>query len=448
MGRTFRMRRRKKIAGRCPSLDYLPELKVLRKWLKNQGWKQRCKLRVADFEITGRGLMAGVDIKSGDKIMSIPCELLLTTNTVNLSEVGCLFHGIDVYFSTHELLATFLVWERHLGYHSSWFPYLDTLPSNFSTAAFCADDEIQMLHRQLLEAVVSQKQEITVSFRKISRLVSMRKTCSCCDGTKFLDVMETVFTLQAFMWAWYVVNTRCIFYSVPLKESLPSIKIKNKNCMALAPFLDLFNHSYDAIVDIDISQNSYDIISRSCYSKYSQVFINYGPHSNVKLFLDYGFIIPCNPHDSIDLTFHELVTAVNSAKGIGLECSCSKAKYDYLLSHKFLENIFLYSEGLSFNARTAILILLSPDAIKLDYRSVYSSEFAKEEMFRLYMTGKKLVSMKRVEYQSIFCRMNEKPIKQCTSSFQVAKDLITEYLSVLDKCEVSLSEMCQDCCVN
>ncbi|XP_047096991.1 SET domain-containing protein 4 [Schistocerca piceifrons] len=442
MGRTRRSRRRRKISGRCSRIDYQQELRTLGKWLRSQGWNPNCKLRVADFDITGRGLMAGVDIKSGDKIMSIPCDILLTTNTVNLSDVGCLFHGTDNMFSAQEVLATFLLWERQLGYHSKWFPYLDTLPPSFSTPVFCADDEIKMLHNHLLDAVVSQKQEVKDSFHRISDLISTRKTCTYCDSNKFLDRMETFFTVEAFMWAWYVVNTRSIFYPVPLVTSRPSIKIKDKNCMALAPFLDLFNHSYDAVVDIEMSQNSYDIISRSCYSKYSQVFINYGPHSNMKLFLEYGFIIPCNPHDSVDLTLEDLVDAVKRTKGI--ECICSGAKYDYLLSHKLLENIFLCSEGLSFNARAAIYILISPEASKLGYKSVYSSEFSKEEMYMLCMTGKKLVSVKRVEYQTIFGRMIGKETNQCTSSFQVAKDLVTEYLTVLDKCEVSLSEMCQD----
>ena len=43
----------------------------------------------------------------------------------------------------------------------------------------------------------------------------------------------------------------------------------------------------------------YEIITNDYYTPGSQLFINYGPHSNRKLFYEYGFVLPRNIHSVI-----------------------------------------------------------------------------------------------------------------------------------------------------
>lgn len=43
----------------------------------------------------------------------------------------------------------------------------------------------------------------------------------------------------------------------------------------------------------------YEIRTHDQYEKGEQVFICYGPHDNATLLLEYGFVVPYNPHDAV-----------------------------------------------------------------------------------------------------------------------------------------------------
>ncbi len=45
----------------------------------------------------------------------------------------------------------------------------------------------------------------------------------------------------------------------------------------------------------------YEIHTQTAYSKYQQIFICYGPHDNEKLLLEYGFMLPQNPHNVLQV---------------------------------------------------------------------------------------------------------------------------------------------------
>lgn len=43
----------------------------------------------------------------------------------------------------------------------------------------------------------------------------------------------------------------------------------------------------------------YELITDDAYQPHEQVFVSYGPHDNTTLFLNYGFTLPHNLHNSV-----------------------------------------------------------------------------------------------------------------------------------------------------
>ena len=103
----------------------------------------------------------------------------------------------------------------------------------------------------------------------------------------------------------------------------------SSECLALAPYLDLLNHSFDAVmeagVDIHKSTSGYQIVTKTKIKKFGQAFINYGPHDNTKLLLEYGFFLPNNPHEGFNLTVAALCDFLDAS---GLKISELSRKVD------------------------------------------------------------------------------------------------------------------------
>jgi hypothetical protein len=66
---------------------------------------------------------------------------------------------------------------------------------------------------------------------------------------------------------------------------------------ALAPFLDLLNHTSEAETSAEFDETSrcYVLKTVKPYRRYRQVFIKYGHYCNRQLLVNYGFTVPQNP---------------------------------------------------------------------------------------------------------------------------------------------------------
>lgn len=97
-----------------------------------------------------------------------------------------------------------------------------------------------------------------------------------------------------YLYNWLIVNTRT-FYHVP-----PRTKKKKdpKDCMALNPFADYFNHSSEGCT-VEFGPEGFEITSNKVYEKGEEIYISYGKHSNDFLLAEYGFIMDENDFDHI-----------------------------------------------------------------------------------------------------------------------------------------------------
>ncbi|XP_059098424.1 SET domain-containing protein 4-like isoform X2 [Tigriopus californicus] len=188
---------------------------------------------------------------------------------------------------SHLILSSFLMFlKSNNGFcgPDNWNPYLNSLPECYSVPFFLNAQTVNILPRYLKALVEAQIVLVTKNFQLLK--------------TKFMSSQPP---LDNFSWAWFTVNTRGVFYDY--KKADP--KCDN---LALVPFLDLFNHSCDVTVKAGFIPDTdcYEIVTETGIDAGSQAFINYGPHGNVKLFVEYGFVIADNPNDCIPITLEEL----------------------------------------------------------------------------------------------------------------------------------------------
>ncbi|KAL0073897.1 hypothetical protein F4703DRAFT_1894784 [Phycomyces blakesleeanus] len=229
---------------------------------------------------TGRGMMAMSPIEAGEVIVSVPRRFLITNKSL-----------MAIYgphpLSTHQLLALHLVLlcrDRE----SWWEPYTSLLPSHFSTMPVKYPTELQNhLPHSLTEQVAQQKHKIEEDFVAAAKFFNSKRDS--------LQSQEPIL-YEEYEWAWLCVNTRCIH----LKTADATAKGGN---MALAPMLDFLNHAWDAKIqsDFNIKNQCFEIKTLVPYAKGEQVFISYGPHDNLAILKEYGFVVPDNVFNYIQL---------------------------------------------------------------------------------------------------------------------------------------------------
>lgn len=129
-------------------------------------------------------------------------------------------------------LCTFLIAEKHAGEKSLWKPYLDVLPKTYTCPACLEPDVINLLPKPLKKKAQEQKMLIQELFTSSKAFFSSLQPL-------FAESTEIIFNYNALEWAWCTVNTRTIYMKHPHRECFSL----EPDVYALAPYLDLLNHS-------------------------------------------------------------------------------------------------------------------------------------------------------------------------------------------------------------
>jgi len=283
MGRTLRKRKRKKSCVNSNQIQCDNEKEVLEllQWL---GIKTH--LQLYNFTETGRGLRTQKNLMKGEVLISIPMDKMITRKSMKKTS------DYPLHWSTQLMLSCFLIRESmkkqttcsNTTTKSEWKIYLETLPQSYDVPYFdCPQDLLIYLPRHLKVSIEEQFRLIDTQFRELVKVLQE----------------ENFVSKKIFAWAWFTVNTRGVYFP------------DQHDNLALAPFLDMFNHSGHVQVHVENTDHFYNLKSSNNFPKHSQVFINYGPHDNIKLYLEYGFVIPDNPHDSVTFTLEDLCEILN-----------------------------------------------------------------------------------------------------------------------------------------
>ncbi|UYV81011.1 SETD4, partial [Cordylochernes scorpioides] len=187
--------------------------------------------------------------------------------------------------SATEVLVLFLLLERKKGAESPWYPYLATLPADYSC----------YLRWKPGTWVPSNMEESLDAQRKLD-LAMFAKLTSLAETKLGLD-----WNWDQFTWALATVNTRCVYLSCGQTDCSGNCGLGH---LALAPVLDLLNHTPDMQVQAGLNPESqcYEIVSLKTIQAGQQVFVNYGNHENRKLLVEYGFVCPGNLNDMVPVS--------------------------------------------------------------------------------------------------------------------------------------------------
>ncbi|CAL9207464.1 unnamed protein product [Musa hybrid cultivar] len=245
------------------------------RWLRQKAGSEISSALSVGNSIYGRSLFASKNIKSGECILKVPYIAQITSENIS-GEIKLLLPR-DI--ENVSRLAVVLLAEKKHGEYSGWATYVNSLPSvdEMHNAIFWSKDELEMV------------QESAIYQETINLQAHIKKEYSVLGPV--LEQFPYVFGdvhLMDFMHAYALVISRAWDTS---------------KGVSLIPFADFLNHdgTCDAVLLSDVHNEISEVIADRDYAVGEQVMIRYGKFSNATLLLDFGFTLPYNKYDQVQL---------------------------------------------------------------------------------------------------------------------------------------------------
>ncbi|XP_063402966.1 SET domain-containing protein 4-like isoform X4 [Mytilus trossulus] len=249
-------------------------------------------------------------------------------------------------------------------------------------------------------------------------LITMETVLKSEVGSFLKSCKEIKITFNEFRWAWYCINSRSIYYDC---DSSPYIADTNKN-IALAPFLDLLNHSTTAEVEaaFNMNNNCFEIKTYNSFRKYDQVFISYGAHSNTHLLMEYGFILPDNPHDVYELDYDEIVKVAHN-----LNFQYIDRKKRIIEENNINRKLVCSKEGVSWSMH-AVMKILAMDFTELkNWKFIFKDDpISLTNQKAVKKMGHILLKQELLELRSVFVKFPSKDKSRLTPHQNIALNLL------------------------
>lgn len=278
------------------------------------------KLIVKHSDDSGRGLYAAESIASIECLVRIPPLLLMNYTTVlahitrynpsiHLTEphymniyvplpvedaVGELYSkmslGSLLELLSFQLLAMFLLLERSRGSLSFWKPFIDMQPEigelGMAPIVWKAlkVDNCDILWRMLPRSARKHAETVVARFEK-DYLVIQQK----------FPLVAAQISRDDFLWAWMCINSRCLYMEIPQAKD-------SSDNFTLAPYVDFLNHLNDDQCGIKIDNFGFQVMTSCKYLPGEELYFSYGPHSNEFLLCEYGFALPQNKWNYVDIS--------------------------------------------------------------------------------------------------------------------------------------------------
>ncbi|KAK2405662.1 SET domain-containing protein [Trifolium repens] len=244
-------------------------------WLENKAASTiSSSLSIANSSY-GNSLFASNSIQTGDCILQVPYTVQITPDNLPPQIRSLISEDVGNIAK----LAIVLLIHKNLGQDSEWYPYISCLPpqAQMHNTIFWNESELEMIRQSsVYQETIYQKSQIEKDYLAIRPVLkSFRQS--------FGD-----FTCKDFMHACAQVGSRAW---------------GSTKGLSLIPFADFLNHDgiSEAIVMSDDNKQCSEVIADRDYVPGEQVLIRYGKFSNATLMLDFGFTIPYNIYDKVQI---------------------------------------------------------------------------------------------------------------------------------------------------
>ncbi|KAJ0492382.1 putative [histone H3]-lysine(4) N-trimethyltransferase chromatin remodeling SET family [Helianthus annuus] len=195
---------------------------------------------------------------------------------------------------------------------SFWWPYISNLPETFTVPIFFSGDDIKNLQYAPLLYQVNKRCRFLLDFEKeVRREVEDVKFEDHPFGGRDVDA-------SSLGWAMSAVSSRAF--------RLHGKALQNGNSgdvPMMLPLIDMCNHSFNPNAEIVQEQGSGDpkmlvkVVAGMNIKEREHMTLNYGCLNNDFFLLDYGFVVPSNPYDCIELKYDGgLFDAASMAAGV------------------------------------------------------------------------------------------------------------------------------------
>ena len=246
-------------------------LKTFHIWLSDNGTKYP-GLDIKEHTDIYRSVVSKKRLVKNSIVLEVPRKCIMTRQDAIESKIGKEMTERKYQpQSTHTWLAFFVLEEIRSG--TSFFkPYLDLLPSHYKNfPSFYNEEELEKLSGCYVLDMLKQ------------RNVTLKEEFE--HFIRSFPEYNTIYTLSDFVWARIVIVTRVFGFQTD-----------DTATEGLVPMADMLNHKNPPGTQwrFDKARNAFTIISTKICLKGSELFDSYGPKSNSRYLVNYGFTLDNN----------------------------------------------------------------------------------------------------------------------------------------------------------
>ncbi|KAF2303176.1 hypothetical protein GH714_014373 [Hevea brasiliensis] len=293
----------------------VPHPPDLIKWVRREGGFVHQAVKILQDGNNGFGLIATQAIPKGSELIVLPDHIPLKFGPLelftllNMSKLDMWEHLAEELWAMK--LGVKLLQERaKVG--SFWWPYISNLPETYSVPIFFPGEDIKNLQYAPLLHQVNKRCRFLLDFeQQVKHSIENLKPNDDPYGGQDVDA-------SSLGWAMSAVSSRAFrLYG----KKLPNGTYNDVPMML--PLIDMCNHSFNPNAQILQEQDPRNskmlikVVAETPVKQENPILLNYGCLNNDLFLLDYGFVIPSNPYDCIELRYDgALLDAASIAAGV------------------------------------------------------------------------------------------------------------------------------------